>query len=153
MEHKFFRRADIRLCIKCRTKSESCFCSSEQHELENVGLEEKPQTQKCSFGKSDKSRKSYIDFATIRLISENPLSLTYIVQVRQMKKNYFFLDLSLCRTDPLFILGFAIFPGDVQSLIFGDDTLFSLPCNMALFIPHSHISQPWFHPWRSLISN
>ena len=42
MEHHFFKRADILLCIKCQTKSESCFCSTEQHELENVVLEEKP---------------------------------------------------------------------------------------------------------------
>lgn len=41
MEHQFFQRTDIQLSIKRQPKSESCFCSPEQHELENVGLEER----------------------------------------------------------------------------------------------------------------
>lgn len=37
--------------MKCQTKSESCFCSPEQHELENVALEKKPHAKNILSGK------------------------------------------------------------------------------------------------------
>lgn len=66
---------------------------------------------------------------------------TDIIQVQEEK--LFFLDLSSYRWTSFYSVCCIIFPSNTYSQVFGADTLFSLTCNVALFILHAYFFPPW----------